>query len=500
MENQSYAVATQTIAFATFMVAILRLLPTLQRALKLAKLPSSGSNPSGENQRAYFLKYTRKLYRDGYRKLKNSAFRMVASDEIDYVVVSPRFLRELKSLPDDVLSVNKGVEKLLESHYTSQRIDLPVMIKTIKTDLTPALGRLNDGISEEIDISLERFLPSSEDCTSVVVYKMVAEIVAQVSGRVFVGPELCRNPEYIEHSINFTRELMDAANAIKRMSPWMRPFRAGRLPELQRLRSRRERVSEFLRPIIQERNQAGSKPDDMMQWVMGRDTSADFDTLVSGHLLLTFGAIHTTTAMVTNAMFTLAVAKEYISPLREEIRSVLASNDGRLTPRALQQMVKLDSFMKEVNRWYPHTVVTFRRYVQKPITLSNGQYIPAGVIIEAPSDAINFDPDIHTDPHTFDGSRFYKRGQSADPGKISRSQFVATNEEDVSFGLGRHACPGRFFAANEIKIILARLILDYDVAMPEGLTERYSNIEFEKNMVPDATKMLIFKRVQGEKL
>lgn len=46
------------------------------------------------------------------------------------------------------------------------------------------------------------------------------------------------------------------------------------------------------------------------------------------------------------------------------------------------------------------------------------------------------------------------------------------------FGWGRHACPGRFFAANEIKMIVATYILTYDIRLPDGVTERYPNLSF----------------------
>ena len=55
-------------------------------------------------------------------------------------------------------------------------------------------------------------------------------------------------------------------------------------------------------------------------------------------------------------------------------------------------------------------------------------------------------------------------------------QFVSVTPENMGFGFGEHACPGRFFAANEIKIILARIILDFDLKAPEGIKERYPNV------------------------
>lgn len=66
----------------------------------------------------------------------------------------------------------------------------------------------------------------------------------------------------------------------------------------------------------------------------------------------------------------------------------------------------------------------------------------------------------------------------------------------MHFGYGRHSCPGRFFAANEIKLILARILLEYDLKMPEGLTERYANINMGTDVLPDPTKEVLFKRVQ----
>ncbi|KAF2994605.1 hypothetical protein E8E13_002676 [Curvularia kusanoi] len=429
------------------------------------------------------------------RQFKKQAFRILASDEIDIVVVAPHFLPELKKLPDDVLNVTRALNKIFEARHSGQILSSPTVVKSVSADLTPALGRMNDHISEEIYLAMDHCFPPSKDSFRITAYKAITEIIAQTSGRIFIGPEHCRNPEYIDHAINFTKEMTASGEAIKKLKPWVRPFLSSRLPEVQKVQQRREAVSKFFAPIIKERLESQEKHDDMMQWMMARDPSADLATRVVQQLGLTFAAIHTTSIMATNVLYSLAATPEYQAPLREEIRSVLADNGGRVTPLALQKMFKLDSYMKEVNRWYPTTMTTFRRYVQKPFVLSNGQVIPAGVLIEAPSDALNFDADIHKDPYTFDGFRFYKARENADAVKIARSQFVATNEDDIRWGLGKHACPGRFFAANEIKIILARLLLEYDIAMPDGLTERYKQIEFEKNIVPDPTKELLFKKI-----
>lgn len=110
-------------------------------------------------------------------------------------------------------------------------------------------------------------------------------------------------------------------------------------------------------------------------------------------------------------------------------------------------------------------------------------------------DAANHDNLLHPNPDNFDGFRYYRLRQSGGPSEPARSQFVSSNERDLFFGYGNHACPGRFFAAVEIKLILARFLLDYDIKMRNGLTERYKSIGHERLLGPDLTKDILLKRV-----
>jgi cytochrome P450 len=117
--------------------------------------------------------------------------------------------------------------------------------------------------------------------------------------------------------------------------------------------------------------------------------------------------------------------------------------------------------------------------------------VPAGVILEVPSHAANFDGTIHTDPENFDALRYYKirkekeaalRGQMSSEETFTEAatnnQFTSVGDTSLAFGYGRNACPGRFFAANEIKMILATTLLKYDLKMKDGGTERFKNLTY----------------------
>lgn len=57
-------------------------------------------------------------------------------------------------------------------------------------------------------------------------------------------------------------------------------------------------------------------------------------------------------ANIIISFYSLVVTPEYIHELREEILQALANNEGIMNSKALQEMEKVDSYMKEVFRFY----------------------------------------------------------------------------------------------------------------------------------------------------
>ncbi|CAG9989300.1 unnamed protein product [Clonostachys byssicola] len=127
---------------------------------------------------------------------------------------------------------------------------------------------------------------------------------------------------------------------------------------------------------------------------------------------------------------------------------------------------------------------TIHRKVRRPFTLSNGQLIPSGVTIEIPSICVNHDAGNFSDPDEFDALRFYNIVQqyqdekTGSYGPISNTEFSAAESRTLLFGYGRHACPGRFLASAEIKMILGNILTEYEIKLPAGVMKRYKDLCF----------------------
>lgn len=503
------------VIFVAIIACILTFLgPKTATFIRLASIPFIGTELGNEEKRRQaYLQGARKLYYAGYENFKNGifrgAFRLTTSRNTNVVVLDPKFLPELNKLPDSVVSMAAAVDEAMETKYTKIQSSVPIIPHMIKSKLTPSLTRLNPTIAIETAEVLELELPSQQftDWQEVNIHDKLLRIVGMVSGRLFIGPEVCRAEEYLDAALNYTMDVMKAQRAVQRMRPWLRPFLAQRLPEVRHLYKRIAEADAFLRPLVERRKTKHSEksnsdvPDDALQWMLDiKDqfpdaTSQNFAKVQLG---MTFAAVHTTTLTATNAFYNLAAADEsVVNELREEAVQALSENDGIFSSNCLQSMKKLDSFLRETLRLNPASMASFQRKLLKDLRMSNGQLIPAGATIEVPAVAVNNDPEIFPNPDHFDPFRFSrireeaKTGGSADIAALN--QFVSVNQTSLTFGFGRHACPGRFFAANEIKMILANVLVRYEVRMPGNSTERYPNIEFAHMSIPNGSKSLLFK-------
>lgn len=104
------------------------------------------------------------------------------------------------------------------------------------------------------------------------------------------------------------------------------------------------------------------------------------------------------------------------------------------------------------------------RIAMEKVTLSDGTTIPKGYTVGVASSKM-WDDQVHEKPDVWDPYRFYNMRE--DPEKQNSAHLVSTGPEHLAFGHGQHACPGRFFAANEVKVALLGILLKYDISLPD---------------------------------
>lgn len=139
-------------------------------------------------------------------------------------------------------------------------------------------------------------------------------------------------------------------------------------------------------------------------------------------------------------------------------------------------------------------VASMRRLAIKDIQLADGTQLQKGTSLLVSGEKM-WDPQTYPSPETFDPYSFLKLRET--PGHETSAQLVSPSPEHLGFGYGRHACPGRFFAANEVKIALCHILLKYDFKLaPGSVTPKVKQTGISYNA--DPTARIAVKRRQEE--
>jgi len=179
-----------------------------------------------------------------------------------------------------------------------------------------------------------------------------------------------------------------------------------------------------------------------------------------------------------------------MQPLREEVESIIATEGW--SKGALAKMHRIDSFLKESQRMEGIASMTMARQAMKDFSFSDGTVIPKGTIVAVASRATHFDNDNYEHADMFDPFRF--ANVRSEDGEGVKHQFSSTNPEYLPFGHGQHACPGRFFAAIELKTMLAHIVVSYDVKLEDGATRPQSLRIGTANAANSSAKVMFRKR------
>lgn len=296
-------------------------------------------------------------------------------------------------------------------------------VNSIRMDLNRNLSNMLAPLLDEVTYAVESSIGPCDDWTAVSVHHQALRMVALLTGRAFVGPELNRNEQWISSSIQTTVDTFSAAFSLWDYHWAVRPLIAFFSPQVRNIHTQQKKTAELLRPVITKRMREMQSPDfkppvDLMQFFLQNLPNHDVFYQSQLHSAVNVAAIHTTSMNVTQVLFDLATYPQHQDPLREELKEVLAGCGGVLDKNALTKMRKMDSFLRESQRLNPPGIVSMSRMVQSDTLLPDGKVLPKGCLVACDSWSATRDPTLWKDPETFDGFRYEKlRNDGGNEGK-----------------------------------------------------------------------------------
>ncbi|KAM7216748.1 Cytochrome P450 monooxygenase sdnQ [Rhypophila decipiens] len=403
--------------------------------------------------------------------------------QIGTVVVLPSSMADEIS-HDERFHLRQQTAKTFNAHLPGFEVfrddyNNELMKNVVAKYLNKQLVKVTGLLSEEMDRALGELFTSpfecqkekGEDWFEIPLHRTALQIVARLSGRVFLGEQLGRDPEWLRITAGYAGVVTMAFADLSRWPAWFRSTANRFLPRCKASRAYMDDVRRKLRPVIAERRQKAHNAgvglqeyNDAIEWFELESQGKPYDPEIV-QLSLSLAAVHTAGDLLAQTLTEIATHGEIIEPLREEVQIML--DKGGWQKSSLDRMALLDSVIKESQRRKPLATLSMGRIAVTDARVSDGTVIPKGSTISVDA-GLMWDQSIYTRPDEWDPYRFVKMRRES-PTQQRLAELTTTAPEHLAFGHGMYACPGRFFAANEVKIALIKILLKYDIKFAEGV-------------------------------
>ncbi|KAI1288629.1 hypothetical protein EDD11_009848 [Mortierella claussenii] len=416
-------------------------------------------------------------------------------------VISGPMSRELFMTEDfnfmDAVDDTTGVRAFFQSIIKSNKhLDNQIIHEVIRDNVSPNLPLFTPRVVAQLKTTIDEQIGYCEGKLFETPVTIFQDMIAGAMASVFMGPELAKDRRVLDTFIQCNYDFGELLGRDSHKRFWHTFTNRAKYGMLNPLHKHIATLVECATPIILERRRQEAQciesgveyepPLDVLQRLLDNFDKYHFVDLedVCGHLMiLVLASVHTTSDSSTNLCYYLAAFPEYVEPLYEEQKEVLAQiseerqalrqsklesgtvttetdfvgtdldpeKDSEFSAGTLKRLVKMDSFVREVFRYrlerlsLPHTA-------RKNVVLSNGMVITKG------SKAIINTRSVHQDlnmqgeePEDFRPFRFVGKSKSA----------TKAAGDFLPFGMGRHACPGRFLAIQELKTVASVMVANY---------------------------------------
>ncbi|KAB8277903.1 cytochrome P450 [Aspergillus minisclerotigenes] len=436
---------------------------------------------------------------DGYKAFSRKAepFAICNPSFYPQVLLPPEQIPWLLSQPENVLSHEKANEDVHALPYLApafDNYDHLELIRAIRTDLTRNIPNTEDAFLDELRHTTDEVLGASGDKAwkEVNLTAVLDSIIFGICLRLFFGVSLSRNRTFVYYVKIFTRVTGAMMLFVSQLVPWPLKPVVGIVAGFP-IYYYWVRLIIYLYPTFKERIQClrtkkETPPADMVTWMVDLAMSQNptrkvhISSLVVRLTLIVFLPVDVLIAMTDNFFLDLLSSdpdRKYYNTLRQEAEAAFTHRDK--SQPISQSMPYMESTIRESLRLSPLSDrMLSRRIVQKGgITLPDGQFLPRGTWLAVAAVGVHRDERAYEDPDEYRPFRFLSENTET---KEAKAMMVAvTSEKFLAFGHGRHSCPGRWFAAHAMKLIIGYILVNYDI---EPLEKRPVNSVVGQTIIP----------------
>ncbi|KAI1494340.1 cytochrome P450 [Biscogniauxia mediterranea] len=209
--------------------------------------------------------------------------------------------------------------------------------------------------------------------------------------------------------------------------------------------------------MLSKRIEAGSQPDFMDPLIQGKDTlNLDFDQLKSNADMFVIAGSETTATLLTGATYLLLTNPAVYEKVVEEVRSSFASDD-EITLTSVNKLSYMLACLNETLRRYPPAASWLPRIINRGDAIIDGNVVPQGCVVSVYIYPSHMSESNFTDPEGFHPERFL-----GDP-RFANDHLDAVRP----FSIGPYDCIGRNLAYAEMRLILARVLFNFDLRLAD---------------------------------
>ncbi|KAH5296212.1 hypothetical protein HBI12_213850 [Parastagonospora nodorum] len=319
--------------------------------------------------------------------------------------------------------------------------------------------RLQQSLDEQIALAKRR-----PDGVTLPVASTVRTVTSRVMAVLFFGEQTSRDPVFADALIRHPKEMVKCMAAFQIMPGFLAPFvhnfitKRGQAQEI---------IIKKLTDIMGSGRDMWDEPSPLKELTFAwNHASLCLDSeywngpehQAQSLLGMWFAAAHQPWMNIDFIMLHLCRRPDIQEALIEEIGSL-----EDLTYDRLMELPLLDSFIKETVRLHPLDTLAVRRKALKQYTFASGSpQVAAGATVAVSSYDMMHNSTDYPSPNDFQLRRFMETGSS-----VKGTRFTEVSEKFPIWGYGSLACPGRFHASLVMKLVIAHIVMRYNMKLED---------------------------------